>query len=205
MIYVRGADSSIVKALESLCPIIPIPRGERMPVNPRPRALVGPESRYLFCVGMNHQKPLREQTDEEIAETMMVTAFNVIKECDRLLADNPMARICVVGSESAFTWSFDGAYAAAKAALHCYVETKRLGPSQQLVCVAPTCVIGTRMNKRRNPDGVRALESRVQKHPKRRWLSPSEVAEMIHFLLCIDKGYTTGVVIRMNGGEHCWR
>ena len=205
MIYVRGADSEIAKSLAGLCPTKAVPRHFPMPGVIDNGYKSGGYSRYLFCVGMNHQLPIIQQTNAQITETFMVTAVNVIKECDRLLEQNHNARICVVGSESAFTWSFDGAYAAAKAALHCYVETKRLGPLQQLVCVSPTCVINTGMNQRRNADGKQALENRVQKHPKRRWLSPLEVANMIHFLLCVDAGYTTGVVIRMNGGEHCWR
>ena len=49
---------------------------------------------------------------------------------------------------------------------------------------------------------VENLQHRQEKHPKRRFLEAAEVARMIHFLLYVDEGYTTGVVIRMNGGEH---
>lgn len=195
MIYVRGADSAIAKALAEIHPISRVPRYEHMPLG---------GSKYLFCVGFIRQKRIAEQGDDEIAETFLVNAANVIRECERLLENNEGARICVVGSESGFKWSFDGAYAAAKAALHRYVETRRLRhPMQQLVCVAPTCVLNTRMNMQRNSDGIRVLEERRKRHPKQRWLEPEEVAHMINFLLNVDKGYTTGVVIRMNGGEHC--
>lgn len=196
MIYVRGADSVIAKALEKLHRISPIPRGQFMPDD---------GERYLFCVGLIRQKRLRDQTEAEASESFLVNAVRVIRECDRLLETNPRARICVVGSESAYKWSFDGAYAASKAALHRYVETKRLRyPDQQLVCVAPTCIEGSAMNLRRNEDGKRALAARVERHPKKRWLQPIEVARMVHHLLCVDEGYTTGITIRMNGGEHCW-
>ena len=194
MIYVRGADSAIAQALAEIHPISPVARGDKMPDG----------ERYLFCVGLIRQKRITEQTEQEIAETFMVNAVNVIRECDRLIETNPQARICVVGSDSGFKWSFDGAYAASKAALHRYVETKRLkSPEQQLVCVAPSCIAKTAMHGQRNSDGVAALAKRKLLHPKRRWLEPIEVARMIHFLLCVDDGYTTGVVIRMNGGEHC--
>lgn len=195
MIYVRGADSEIAKALAELHPIVGVPRGSHMPLD---------KDKYLFCVGLIRQAPITEQYDNEIAETFLVNAANVIRECEYLLGNNREARICVVGSESGFKWSFDGAYAAAKAALHRYVETRRLRhPLQQLVCVAPTCVLGTRMNLQRTPDGVRALEARRVRHPKQRWLEPIEVARMINFLLNVDNGYITNTVIRMNGGEHC--
>jgi len=195
VIFVRGADSAIAQALAELHAISPVKRRDQMPDD---------GDKYLFCAGLIRQARLGQQSSAEVTETLFVNAINVIRECDRLLDVNPRARICVVGSESAFKWSFDGAYAAAKAALHRYVETKRLNfPDQQLVCVAPTCVLNTKMNQQRNPDGVAALEARRLMTPKRRWLQPMEVARMIHFMLCVDEGYTTNVVIRMNGGEHC--
>ena len=194
MIYVRGAGSAIAQALNELHPICPVHRGERMP----------DAERYLFCTGLIHQKRASHQTDDEIRDTFDVNFISVIRECERLIDNNPAARICVVGSESGFKGSFDAVYAAAKTGLHSYVETKRLKyPDQQLVCVAPTCVLNTGMNLQRNADGVVALERRCQLHPKKRWLQPVEVASMIHYLLCVDEGYTTGVVVRMSGGEHC--
>jgi len=194
-VHVRGWRSAIAMELAPLVPIHIVERGEQMPDD---------GERYLFCAGLIRQKRITEQSEAEIAETMMVNAVSVIRECDRLLAVNPQARICVIGSESAFKGSFDGAYAAAKAALHRYVETKRLqSPGQQLVCVAPTCIVNTGMNMQRNADGVASLEARRLEHPKQRWLRPIEVARMVHYLLCVDEGYTTNVVIRMNGGEHC--
>jgi NAD(P)-dependent dehydrogenase (short-subunit alcohol dehydrogenase family) len=46
---------------------------------------------------------------------------------------------------------------------------------------------------------VENLERRREGHPKKRFLTAAEVAKLIHFLLYIDEGYTTGTVIRMNG------
>lgn len=195
MIYVRGSGSAIARALGEMTATHGIPHNEPMPDD---------GEAYLFCQGLLHQKPITEQTDEEIAETFLVNTGNVIRECERLLRINPNARICVMGSESAYTGSFDQTYAAAKAGLHAYVETRRLvHHGQQLVCVAPSGVLNTGMTDARNKEGAEAFELRRRKHPKRRWLEPNEVARMIHFLLCVDQGYTTGVVIRMTGGEHC--
>lgn len=193
-IYVRGAGSAIAKALATLARIVAVPRDEPMPEG----------ERYLFCAGLQIQKPASDLSAAEIKDLFRVNCDDVVRDCDRLLAGNPRARICVVGSEAAYTGSFNAAYAKAKAALHHYVEHKRLvHPRQQIVCVAPTMVVGTGMHQRRNPAGVAAAERRRLEHPKRRWLQPIEVARMIHFLLCVDEGYTTNVVVRMNGGEHC--
>lgn len=195
MIYVRGYRSAIAEELSKLVPIEPVLRKEAMPDD---------GERYLFCHGVIRQTPPVKQSMTDMVETFWVNCARTIKECDRLLEVNPIARICIIGSESAFKWSFDGAYAAAKAGIHRYVEKRRLKyPDQQLVCVAPTCINNTRMNQQRNEDGLAALKARLALHPKKRWLEPEEVARMVHFLLYVDKGYTTNTIIRMNGGEHC--
>lgn len=192
MIYVRGAGSTIADALAELVAISPVSRYEPMPDG----------EKYLFCAGVIQQKRAWDQSPAEVAATMRVNASSVIEECDRLIEANPKARICVIGSEAAYTGSFDGIYAASKLLLHCYVETKRLNHiRQQLVCVSPTIVADSGMTRARNADGMRALCERQLKHPKQRFLEPMEVARMVHFLLCVDEGYTTGTVIRMNGGE----
>ena len=194
MIHARGAGSSIAVELNKLHPVRPVWRADPIPLD---------GDRYLFCQGIIQQKRPVDQTSVEMLHTFWVNCARTIQECDRILDVNPKARICVVGSESAFKGSFDGIYAAAKAGIHRYVETKRLKYSgQQLVCVAPTCILGTGMNEQRNEDGKAALEARRIKHPKQRWLEPIEVATLIHFLLFVDEGYITNVVIRVNGGEH---
>jgi len=195
LIYVRGADSGIAQALASLHPIHPVARDKYMP---------GDADRYLFCVGRILQKQPQDQSDAEVKATWGINYSQVVSQVEQLIEYNPTARICVIGSESAFKGSFDSTYADAKKALHRYVETKQLKyPGQQLVCIAPTCILNTNMNAQRNADGKAALAKRLEKHPKQRWLQPIEVAQMIHFLLCVDEGYTTNVVIRINGGEHC--
>ena len=192
MIYVRGAGSAIAQALAELEAICPIGRHDEIPTD---------GTKYLFCAGVLRQKRTLDQNEFESADTFSVNASLVIRACDRLIECNPKARICVMGSEAAYTGSFDSFYAASKAALHRYVETKRLKhPGQQLVCVAPSIIADTGMTNARNAAGRRAMEDRRVLHPKGRFLEPMEVARVIHFLL--DQDYITGTVIRMNGGEH---
>lgn len=197
MIAIHGAGSRLAKmlrvVLETERPserIVSVPRGG-----------VVFADRHLFCRGVIRPKLMADQTPSEHSETMAVNAFNVMLGCDAILEVQPHARVCVIGSESAYSWSHDGVYAASKAALHRYVETKRIGPSQQLVCIAPTIILDSGMTAAR---GDRAeLVKRMQSHPKLRWLSAIEVARMVYFLLYIDEGYTTGTVIRMHGGGGC--
>jgi len=193
MIAIRGAGSAIAQELTALLPpeeeICEVPRGGAMPWC---------ADRYLFCAGLLRPLSMAEQTDCEIAESFLVNAGDVIRACDFVIESNPNARICVIGSESGFAWSYDGAYAAAKAALHRYCETRRLGPGQQLVCVAPGIIADCGMTIGRHDRANLAQLERA--HPKGRFLAAAEVARLVHFCLYVDCGYLSGVVIRMNGG-----
>ena len=155
-------------------------------------------SRYLLCAGVIRPKQLKDQSRHEIAETLAVNLIRPMHLCDAILARNEHARICVIGSESGYTWSFDGAYAAAKSALHRYVETKKLLPTQQLICIAPSIIEDSGMTRARTD--YENLERRRQSHPKKRFLTAAEVARLVHFVLYQDEGYLSGQVIRMNGG-----
>jgi NAD(P)-dependent dehydrogenase (short-subunit alcohol dehydrogenase family) len=192
MLAIRGFSSSLAQAFIEFVPpwetVEPVERG----------AGNCTASRHLFCQGMITPRPVGQQTKLEWADSMAANCLDVIRQCDLILATNPKARIVVMGSESGYSGSFDGTYAAAKAGLHKYVETKALRPDQQLVAVAPTIIEDSGMTKRRD-DKVN-LDNRRAQHPKRRFLAMSEVCRMIHFLLYVDDGYTTGTVIRMHGG-----
>lgn len=198
MLIATGWGSAIVRALLPM-----LPHGEEAS---RAVASLVPltAERYLFCAGVMRPKRLVEQSDDEIAETIQVNTTDVMRACDRLIEGNAGVRICIVGSESGFSGSYDGAYAVAKAAVHRYVETRRLAsPDQQLVAVAPGIVEDAGMTLRRQDHA--SLAERAAHHPKGRFLRAAEVARLIRFLLYEDGGYISGVVVRMNGGEHTCR
>lgn len=199
MIAIRGADSTIAQALVKI-----LPTWERWVAAPRNKTLPVKAERYFFCQGLLYSKPMAEQTEDEIVESMDVNAAQVIHQCDYLLGANANARICVMGSESGYSGSYDETYSVAKQKLHRYVETKRLRyPGQQLVCVAPSIIGDAAMTLRReDTDG---LEQRRMSHPKRRWLRSTEVARLVHHVLYVDEGYLSGCVIRMHGGSAAWR
>lgn len=196
MIAIRGFNSEIVKALIPLLPTGEIPldvgRGKFIPLDCE---------RYLFCAGIMHGKSIHDHDGASLYESFGVNLFTTIKDCEEILHLNSRARICVVGSESGISGSYDGVYAMAKAALHHYVQTRRLTePAQQLVCVAPSIIADAGMTMRREDHPL--LELRAERHPKKRFLKCAEVASFIHYLLYVDRGYTTNTVIRINGGEH---
>jgi NAD(P)-dependent dehydrogenase (short-subunit alcohol dehydrogenase family) len=194
---INGGSSAIARALVSEWTppsevVYSIPRGADMPLT---------AMRYLFCQGLLFGKRADELTDDQVAECYHVNFTWVANQCDRILDANDYARICVLGSESAFAGSYDGAYAGAKRELHGYVETKRLRtPDQQLVCIAPSIIADAGMTTRRTD--LDNLERRRTAHPKGRFLKATEVASLIHHVLYVDSGYLSGVTIRMNGGAH---
>ena len=194
MIVVRGSGSAIAEELFQILPagesITAVPRGAPIPLD---------GDRYLFCAGVLHGAKLVDASPSQLLESFEVNFASVARDCDRIIAENGGARICVIGSESGISGSYDDAYAGAKAALHRYVETKRLRTgAQQLVCIAPTIIGNAGMTIRRNDQAD--LERRAGEHPKGRWVAAIEVARLVHFLLYVDEGYLSGIVIRMHGG-----
>jgi NAD(P)-dependent dehydrogenase (short-subunit alcohol dehydrogenase family) len=156
--------------------------------------------RYFFCAGLLLPKRIEEMTGEEYIKTFAVNYSYPMLACESIFEANPRARICVMGSESGYSGSYNMLYASAKKALHKYVETKKLKPDQQLVCVSPGIIGNAGMTMRRTDTVVLAV--REAKHPKQRFVTSLEVARLVRFLLYEDQGYICNTVIRMNGGEH---
>lgn len=193
MLAVTGYRSKIVEELIKL-----VPEEDKMPFRIDEHGTPSVADRYVLCAGVLMPKTLRQQSADEIRESMHVNCIFPMQLCDMILDLNDNARICIVGSESGFTWSYDGVYAAAKAALHRYVETKKLKPNQQLVCVAPSIIGDCKMTTDRKD--TENLERRRQEHRTKRFLKAVEISRLVHFLLYVDEGYISGQVIRVNGG-----
>jgi len=153
--------------------------------------------RYLFCQGLLRPKRMQDQTEEERAEGFEVNLDSIIRACDAVLAENPIARICIIGSESAYKSSFDDVYAICKMLIHSYVERKKLAPGQQIVAISPSIIEDAGMTLRRKDQDT--LNFRRAMHPMGRFLQSREVAELAHHLL-FRQPYIRNTVIRMNGG-----
>jgi len=191
MIAVTGYRTTIAKELKKL-----IPRKEAME-----RYVGQPADRYLFAAGVLHNVGLVEQTGEQQIESVNVNMLKVMEDCEHVLGKIPDARICVIGSMGGIRGSFEQTYAACKAGIHQYVRNCKIRPNQQIVCVAPTIIMDSGMTQRRNEDGQTALQRRIAKHPKERFLRAIEVARLVHFLLYVDEGFITNTVIEMHGNE----
>ena len=153
---------------------------------------------YLLCAGVLVGKRIGEMTQEEIDKTMSVNFSDVAAFCVKLFDYNKHAKVCIIGSASGVKGSYDMAYAGAKAAMHLYVESKRLThPRQHLVCVAPTIISDSAMTERRTDLGdcmKRGRERRLG-----RWLRASEVAEIAYFAM--HQPALCNTVIHAQGGN----
>lgn len=189
MIAVVGGSSLIARELASIEPVTGLRLG----------AISRETTRYLICVGLLLGREIRASSDADILRTIRANFHDIAFFLDHLFAQEPHARACVIGSESGFSGSFDMSYAAAKAGLHLYVETKKLAPEQQLVCIAPGIIADAGMTVRRADQEAVAL--RAAAHPKMRHCTSREVASLASWLLGPDGSFVSGTTVRMNGGE----
>lgn len=151
---------------------------------------------YLICAGYLAGKVARDQSVHEIQRAFEANFVEVVQLCDDLIDGNPEARICIIGSESGFSGSHDMIYAGAKAALHLYIETKRLRtPEQLLVGIAPHIIGDSGMTRRRSD--YEATIARGRKTRLGRWLFAQEVADLAAFLLYSASPALSNQVIRM--------
>lgn len=152
--------------------------------------------KYLFCHGVLHGNSANEIDDAGAAESFMVNYLSIVRYLDVLFECNRSAKVCVIGSESGFSGSYDAAYAGAKAALHMYVQTKKLKyRKQHLVCVAPTIILDSSMT--RNRDDLGDVIARGEMRRIGRWLNSEEVARVCN--MALNEPSLCNQVIRMKG------
>lgn len=156
--------------------------------------------RYLICTGYLAGKSLSMISRFEAEQTFQRNFVEPARFCDRVFECHPSARVCLLGSESGFAGSHDMAYAGAKAALHLYVEKKRLRHAeQQLVAIAPTVIWDSGMTQRR--DDLDALAARGAALRAGRWLTAAEVAKVAFHALLGATPFLSNTVIRLGAGE----
>lgn len=195
-VVITGWRSKIAEEFRALLPtnepaVWGKPLEENFPVN---------VERYLFCQGLLRPKRTEDQTQDEIREGYEVNYASIVRRCNQIFAQVPHARVCIIGSESAYRGSFDGIYHQAKAMVHSYVEKKELSQFQQLVAISPGIIADCTMTTSRKD--IDNLQRRRDEHPKKRFLFAQEVAALAKTLLYMNfTTYISGTVIRVHGGQ----
>ncbi len=180
MLAVTGFRTSIVRAL-TVRTGEPVERIHADLADPATR-FAWPDGceRFVLAAGILYPCKLLALEGLEIRDALAVNLVNVMRLCETILQSVRTARIVVIGSLSGREGSFDHLYAAAKAGVHAYIQTRLVQPPQLLACVAPTIVSDAGMTLRR-PDYPAVLSRRPT-------VTSAQVAEMVAALLYADAG-----------------
>lgn len=193
-IVVTGSKSSIVTRYKSLHPEVNI-------IPTRCENIKGDllnEPRFLFCQGLLYSKTKQNQTKLEQYNSKDTNYISIVHAVTKIMDTNPIARICILGSESGYRGSYDESYAESKRLLHEFICNMPLRhPGQQLVGISPWIIEDTSMTEARTD--IANLHNKRQSHPKKRFLKAIEVSQLIHTLL-FEQSYISNTVVRMHGG-----
>ena len=144
--------------------------------------------------------PILTRKSEDIFSQISINLLSVVKICEIALQYNKNVKIVILGSESGIKGSFDIVYALTKTAIHKYVEERKIKyPKQQLLCVAPSTIIDSKMTIARK-DRYNVIKS-IKNNPKKRGLSSKEVSNLIYSLFYEQTNYLSNIVIRLDGGK----
>jgi NAD(P)-dependent dehydrogenase (short-subunit alcohol dehydrogenase family) len=144
--------------------------------------------------------PFLKRKTFEVNNQVNINLLSVIKICEIALMNNKKVKIIILGSESATKGSFDVIYALTKAAVHKYVEERKITwPKQQLICIAPSTIIDAGMTIRKK-DKKNVIKS-IANNPKKRGLLSKEISNLIYSLFYDNTNYLTNVVIKVDGGK----
>jgi short-subunit dehydrogenase len=156
--------------------------------------------KFLFCNGILYSKTSLEQTKEEIKDSIFINYSCIAFHVAKILDYNPMARICIIGSESAYVGSYDDTYVTNKKLIHNFIEYYPLNTKyQQLVGISPGIIKDTGMTERRQ-DRLNLLNKELN-HPMNRFVTSYEVAKLA-FTLLYEQPYINKTIVRMHGGNY---
>jgi hypothetical protein len=156
--------------------------------------------KILLLQSVISSTPVLKRKSPDILSQVSINLLSVIKVCEIALQYNRHVKIIILGSESGIKGSFDIIYALTKAAIHKYVEERKIKYSkQQLLCIAPSTIIDANMTVKRK-DGHNVARS-IKNNPKKRGVLSKEVSNLIYSLFYEQTDYLSNIVIRLDGGK----
>lgn len=156
--------------------------------------------KILLLQSVISSTPVLKRKSPDILSQVSINLLSVIKVCEIALRYNRHVKIIILGSESGIKGSFDIIYALTKAAIHKYVEERKIKyTKQQLLCIAPSTIIDANMTVKRK-DGHNVARA-IKNNPKKRGVLSKEVSNLIYSLFYEQTDYLSNIVIRLDGGK----
>ena len=145
-------------------------------------------------------KPHLKKNLTEKIKQLKINLLSTLEITEIALKYNKNAKIFILGSESGKKGSYDIIYALTKAALHKYIEERKiLFPGQQLVGIAPSTIIDGKITLERQ-DKANVKKS-INMNPKKRGILSNEISKLIYSLVFFNTDYISNIVIDVNGGK----
>jgi 3-hydroxybutyrate dehydrogenase len=154
--------------------------------------------------GFQHVAPVRDFPEERwdaLVALLLSSPFLLAKYAWDALAASGDGRICVVASAHALAASpFKAGYVSAKHGVLGLVKTLALEGADAGICATAVCPAFVRTPLAERQVAERGLEAVIDRHAVKRMLEPSEVADVVAFLLGPSGRGFTGVPIPLDLG-----
>jgi 3-hydroxybutyrate dehydrogenase len=154
--------------------------------------------------GFQHVAPVRdfpEETWDRLLALLLTSPFLLAKYAWEELAASGEGRICVIASAHALTASpFKAGYVAAKHGVLGLVKTLALEGAEVGIASTAVCPGFVRTPLAERQVEERGLEAVIERHAVKRMLEPSEVADLVAFLLSPSGRGITGVALPIDLG-----
>jgi 3-hydroxybutyrate dehydrogenase len=154
--------------------------------------------------GFQHVSPVRdfpEETWDRLLALLLTSPFLLAKYAWEELAASGEGRICVIASAHALTASpFKAGYVAAKHGVLGLVKTLALEGAEVGITATAVCPAFVRTPLAERQVAERGLDAVIEAHAVKRMLEPSEVADLVAFVLGPTGRGITGVALPIDLG-----
>jgi 3-hydroxybutyrate dehydrogenase len=154
--------------------------------------------------GFQHVAPVRdfpEETWDQLLALMLTSPFLLAKYAWEALAASGEGRVCVIASAHALAASpFKAGYVAAKHGVLGLVKTLALEGAEVGITATAVCPAFVRTPLAERQVEERGLAAVIEPHAVKRMLEPSEVADLVAFLLGPTGRGITGVAVPIDLG-----
>ena len=154
--------------------------------------------------GFQHVAPVRdfpEETWDRLLALLLTSPFLLAKYAWEALAASGEGRVCVIASAHALTASpFKAGYVAAKHGVLGLVKTLALEGAGVGLTATAVCPAFVRTPLAERQVEERGLDAVIEPHAVKRMLEPSEVADLVGFLLGPTGRGITGVAVPIDLG-----